>query len=113
VGFGGEGAKDPCHYNVVQSSPINRWINDVGEDVVIEGVAMKCEKHKVGPPLVVGRRGFQNDHDHRSYILEAGSLHMQVHDEGGIGVGASVDGAIIIVILGIVIPWAAVSCCSR
>jgi hypothetical protein len=32
--------------------------------VVIEGVATKHEKHKVGSPLVVGRREFQNDCDH-------------------------------------------------
>jgi hypothetical protein len=37
--------------------------------MVIEGIAMKHEKHDVAPPLVVGRRGFQNDHDHRSYVL--------------------------------------------
>jgi hypothetical protein len=63
-------------------------------------ICMKREKHEVAPPLVVGRRGFQNDHDHPSYILEAGSLRMQMCREGGVGVGASVDGAIIIVILG-------------
>jgi hypothetical protein len=61
---------------------------------------MKREKHEVTPPLVVGQRGFQNDHDHRSYVLEADSLRMQVHGEGGIGVGAGVDGAIVIVVLG-------------
>jgi hypothetical protein len=44
--------------------------------VVIEGVAMKREKHEVTPSLVVRQRGFQNDRDHRSYVLEAGSLCM-------------------------------------
>jgi hypothetical protein len=64
--------------------------------MVIEGVATKCEKHEVVPPLVVGWRGFQNDCDHLSYILEADSLGMQVCGEGGIEVGASVDRAIIV-----------------
>jgi hypothetical protein len=59
---------------------------------------MKREKHEVAPLLVVGRRGFQNDHDHRSYVLLVGSLRMQVHDEGGVRVGAGVDGAIIVVL---------------
>jgi hypothetical protein len=54
VEFGGEGVEDPCHHDVVQSSPIDGWIGDVGEDVVVEGVAMKREKHEVTPPLVVG-----------------------------------------------------------
>jgi hypothetical protein len=36
-------------------SPIDGWIGDVGEDVVVEGVATKREKHKVTPPLVVGQ----------------------------------------------------------
>jgi hypothetical protein len=67
--------------------------------VVVEGVATKREKHEVEPPLVVGQRGFQNDRDHRSYVLEVGSLRMQLRGEGGIGVGAGVDGAIIVVIL--------------
>jgi hypothetical protein len=35
-----------------------------------------------------------------------------VHDEGGIRVGAGVDREIIIIVLGIMIPWAAVSCYS-
>jgi hypothetical protein len=50
--------------------------------------------------LVVGRRGIQNDHDHRSYVLETDSLHMQVCDEGGVRVGAGVDGAIAVIVLG-------------
>jgi hypothetical protein len=62
--LGGGGAEDPGHHDVVQPSPIDGWIGDVGEDVIIEGVAMKCEKHEVASPLVVGRRGFQKDHDH-------------------------------------------------
>jgi hypothetical protein len=81
----GEGVEDPSHHDVVQSSPIDRWIGDVRENVVVEGVATKREKHKVAQPLVVGRRGFQNDCEHRSYVLEAGSLHMQVHSEGSVG----------------------------
>jgi hypothetical protein len=74
-------------------------IGDVGEDVIVEGVAMKREKHEVTPLLVAGRRGFQNGHDHRSYVLEVGNMRMQVHGEGGVGVGAGVDGVIIIVVL--------------
>jgi hypothetical protein len=54
VEFGGEGVEDPCHHDVVQSSPIDGRIGDVGEDVVIECVATKHEKHEVAPPLVVG-----------------------------------------------------------
>jgi hypothetical protein len=54
----GEGVEDLGHYDIVQSSPIDRRISDVGEDVVVRGVATKCEKHEVMPPLVVGRRGF-------------------------------------------------------
>jgi hypothetical protein len=95
----GEGAEDPCHHDVVQSSPIDGWIGDVGEDVVVEGVATKREKHEVAPPLVVGRGGFQNDRDHRLYILEAGGLRVQVCDEGSVGVGADVDGAIVVIVL--------------
>jgi hypothetical protein len=56
--FRGEGAEDPCHHDVVQPSPIGGRISDVGEDVVVQGVAMKCERHEVAPPLIVGRRGF-------------------------------------------------------
>jgi hypothetical protein len=100
VVFGGEGSEDPCHHDVVQSSPIDGWICDIREDMVIKGIAMKHEEHEVMPPLVVGRRGFQNDRDHRSYIFEAGSLSVQVRGEGGVRVRAGVDGAIIIVILG-------------
>jgi hypothetical protein len=100
VELGGEGAEDLGHHDVVQSSPIDRWIGDVREDVVVEGVATKHEKHEVAPPLVGGRRGFQNDRGHRSYVLEAGSLCMQVRGEGGVGVGAGVDGAIVVIVLG-------------
>jgi hypothetical protein len=64
VEFGGKGVEDPCHHDVVQPSPTAGWIGDVGEDVVIQGVAMKHEKHEVMPPLVVGQRGFQNDRDY-------------------------------------------------
>jgi hypothetical protein len=74
--FGEEGAEEPCHHDVVQSSPIDGRIGDIGEDVVVQGVPMKCEKHKVALPLVVGRQGFQNNHDHRSYVQDAGSLHV-------------------------------------
>jgi hypothetical protein len=69
IEFRGEGAENPCHHGVVQSSTTSGRIDDVEEDMVVEGVAMKREKHEVAPPLVVGRRGFQNDRDHRSYIL--------------------------------------------
>jgi hypothetical protein len=68
--------------------------------VVIEGVVMKHETHEVTPPLVVGRRGFQNDHDHWSYILEADRLAMQVCSEGGVGVGAGVDRPIVVIVMG-------------
>jgi hypothetical protein len=71
-----EDAKDPCYHDVVQSNTIDRRIGDIGEDMVVEGVATKCDKHEVAPPLVVGRRGFQNNRDHGSYVLEAGSLRM-------------------------------------
>jgi hypothetical protein len=97
---GGEGVEDPCYHDAVQSSPIDGWIGDVKEDVVIQDVVMKREKHEVTPPLVVRRRGFLNDHDHRLYILEAGSLRVHVCGEGGIGVAADVDGVIVVVILG-------------
>jgi hypothetical protein len=53
VEFGGEGAEDPCHHDVVQSSPIDGWIGDVGEDVVVQGIATKCEKHEVTPSFVL------------------------------------------------------------
>jgi hypothetical protein len=96
----GQGAEDPCHHDVVQSSLIDGRISDIGEDVVVEGVATKREKHEVAPPLVVGRRWFQDDRDHRSYILETDSLRVQVRGEGGVGVGASVDGAIVVIVRG-------------
>jgi hypothetical protein len=57
-GARGEGVEDSGHHNVVQSSPIDGWIGDARENVVVEGVATKREKHEVAPPLVVGRRGF-------------------------------------------------------
>jgi hypothetical protein len=104
VEFRGEGVEDPCHHDVVQSGPINGWISGVGEDVVIQGVSTKYEKHEVALPLVVGLQGFQNDRDHRSYVLDAGNLCVQVRGKGGIGVGADVDGAIIIVALGDIDP---------
>jgi hypothetical protein len=75
-GVRGEGAEDPGHHDVVQSSPIDGWVGNVGEDVVIEGVAMKREMHELAPPLVVERQGFQNDRDHRSYVLETVNLCM-------------------------------------
>jgi hypothetical protein len=62
-GVWGEGVKDPCLYDAIQPSPIGGRIGDVGEDVVVQGVSMKCEKHEATPPLVVGRRGFQNNHN--------------------------------------------------
>jgi hypothetical protein len=49
----GEGAEDPGHHVAVQSSPIDGWIGDIREDMVIEGTTMKREKHEVAPPLVV------------------------------------------------------------
>jgi hypothetical protein len=94
--LGREGVEDPCHHDAVQSTPTDGRIGDVREDVVVEGITMKREKHEVTPPLVVWRWGFQNDRNHRSYILEGSSLR----GEGGIGVGAGVDGAIIDVVLG-------------
>jgi hypothetical protein len=100
IEFGGEGVEDPCHHDAIQSSPKDGLIGDVGEDVVIEGVATKHEKHEVAPPLVVGRWGFQNDRNHWSYVLKADSLRMQVHGEGSVWVGASINGVIIIIILG-------------
>jgi hypothetical protein len=60
----GEGAKDPCHHAAIQSSPIDGRIEDVREDMLIQGVATKHEGNEVTLPLVVGRRGFQNNHDH-------------------------------------------------
>jgi hypothetical protein len=96
VEFEEEGTEDPCHQDVFQPSPICGWIGDVGEDVIVHGVSTKCEKHEVAPPLVVERRGFQNDRDRRSYVLDVGSLHLR--GEGGVRAG--VDGAIIVVVLG-------------
>jgi hypothetical protein len=100
VELGGEGIKDLCHHDAIQSSPIDGWIGNIGKDAVIQGIAMKREKHEVTPPLVVGQQGFQNNHDHRSYVLEAGSLRVQVRNEGGVGFGATVDVAIVVIILG-------------
>jgi hypothetical protein len=96
----GQGAEDPCHHDVVQSSSIDGRISDIGEDVVVKGIATKREKHEVAPPLVVGRRWFQDDRDYRVYILETGSLRVQVRGEGGVGAGAGVDRAIVVVVLG-------------
>jgi hypothetical protein len=67
VELGGE--EDLCPHDAVQSSPIDGQIGDVKEDVVVEGIAIKHEEHEIVSPLVVGQRGFQNDRDHRSYIL--------------------------------------------
>jgi hypothetical protein len=53
VELGRESAEDLGHHDVVQSSPIDGRISDVGEDVVIESIATKREKHGVTPPLVV------------------------------------------------------------
>jgi hypothetical protein len=54
VELGREGVKDSCHHDVVQSSPIDRRIDDGREEVVVEGVTTKREKHEIAPPLVVG-----------------------------------------------------------
>jgi hypothetical protein len=59
IEFGGEGVEDSCHHDVVQSSPINGRISNIREDVIIQGIAVKCEKHEVTPPLVVGDEGFR------------------------------------------------------
>jgi hypothetical protein len=56
IEFEGEGAEDPCHHNVVQPSVIDRQIGDVGEDVVVQGVSTKHEKHEAAPLLVVAMR---------------------------------------------------------
>jgi hypothetical protein len=74
--FRGEGVKDPCHHDDVQSSPIDKWIGNVRDDMVIKDIATKCEKHKVASPLIVERRGFQNNRDNWSYVLEAGSMRV-------------------------------------
>jgi hypothetical protein len=55
VEFRREGAEDPCHHNVVQPSPIGGRIGDIRENVVVQGIAMKCEKHKAAPSLIVWR----------------------------------------------------------
>jgi hypothetical protein len=57
-GAWGEGAEDPGHHDVIQSSPIDGRIGDVREDVIAEGIAMKREKPEVAPLLVVRRQGF-------------------------------------------------------
>jgi hypothetical protein len=54
----GEGVKDPCHCDAIQPGPIDGHISDIGEEVVVQGVSTKREKHEVAPPLVVGQRGF-------------------------------------------------------
>jgi hypothetical protein len=53
VEFRGEGVEDPCHHNVVQPNPISGQIGDIREDVVVQGVSMKHEKHKVAPSYVL------------------------------------------------------------
>jgi hypothetical protein len=53
-GVWGEGVKYPYHHDVVQPSPIGGRIGDVREDVVIQGVSRKHEKHEVAPLLVNG-----------------------------------------------------------
>jgi hypothetical protein len=50
--FIGEGVKDLCHHDAVQSSLIDGRIGDVGEDLIVEGVATKHEEHEVTPPIV-------------------------------------------------------------
>jgi hypothetical protein len=52
--FKGDSAEDPCHHDEVQSIPIDGWIGDVEEDVVVQGATTKREKHEVAPLLVVG-----------------------------------------------------------
>jgi hypothetical protein len=52
--FTGEGVEDPCNHDVVQPNPIGGQIGDVREDVVVQEVSTKREKHEVAPPLVVG-----------------------------------------------------------
>jgi hypothetical protein len=49
----GGGAEEPGHHDAVQSSPIDGWVGDVGEEVVVVGLATKHEKHEVVPLLVV------------------------------------------------------------
>jgi hypothetical protein len=50
-----KGVEDPCHNDVVQSSPKDEQISDVREDVAIQDVATKREMHEIAPPLVVAR----------------------------------------------------------
>jgi hypothetical protein len=45
VELGREGAEDLGHHDVVQSSPIDGQISDIREDVVIESIETKREKH--------------------------------------------------------------------
>jgi hypothetical protein len=85
---------------ILKSRPIDGQIGDVREDMVVHGISTKREKHEVAPLLIVGRRGFQNDRDHRSYVLDAGSLRVQVRSEDDIRVGAGVNEVIVIVVLG-------------
>jgi hypothetical protein len=40
VELGEEGDEDLCHHDAVYSSPIDKWISDIREDMIIEGVAM-------------------------------------------------------------------------
>jgi hypothetical protein len=50
----GEGDEDLGHHDAVQSSPIDRRIGIVREDVVVKDIVTKHEKHEIAPPLIVG-----------------------------------------------------------
>jgi hypothetical protein len=57
VEFNGEGIQDPSQRDVVQTGRIGGCVDDVGEDVIVEGILAECEEHEVTPSLVVGREG--------------------------------------------------------
>jgi hypothetical protein len=55
VKLDGESNQDPSQYNVVQCGLIGGRVDDVRDDLIVEGVAAEREEHNVTPPLVVGR----------------------------------------------------------
>jgi hypothetical protein len=55
-----DGPQAPGEHDVVKPSPIGGRVNDVGDDMIVEGIEAVCEEHLVMPALVVGRERLQN-----------------------------------------------------
>jgi hypothetical protein len=63
--------QDPGEDDAVETEPRRRLDGDRGldEDVVVEGIAAKGEKHQIPPPGVGGRLRLEDDRDEKTNVL--------------------------------------------